>query len=87
MKQQSGEPLRVYISNETHYVVKYAFRESEQGVIVDKERYYSDYKEIGGVKIPYRVDEHVNGNLASERRTTSVKLNIDVDESLFEISE
>ncbi len=87
VKQPSGEPLKVYISNETHHVVKYAFRESEQGVIVDKERYYSDYIEIGGVKIPYRVDEHVNGNLASESRTTSVKLNIDVDESLFEISE
>ncbi len=87
MKQQSGEPLRVYISNNTHYVVKYAFRDSDQGVIVDKERYYSDYREIGGVKIPYRLDEHVNGNLASERRITSVKLNIDVAESLFEISE
>ena len=86
VKQPSGETLKVYISNETHYVVKYAFRESEQGVIVDKERYYSDYREIDGVKIPYRVDEHVNGNLASQSRTTSVKLNIDVDESLFEIS-
>ncbi len=87
VKQPSGETLRVYISNDTHYVVKYAFRESEQGVIVDKERYYSDYREIGGVKIPYRVDEHVNGNVISESRTTSVKLNIDVDESLFEIPE
>ena len=87
MKQQSGTPLRVYISNDTHYVVKYAFRDLDQGVIVDKERYYSDYREIGGVKIPYRLDEHVNGNLASERRITSVKLNTDVDESLFEISE
>ncbi len=87
VKQPSGETLRVYISNDTHYVVKYAFRESEQGVIVDKERYYSDYREIGGVKIPYRVDEHVNGNVISESRTTSVKLNIDVAESLFEIPE
>lgn len=87
VKQPSGETLKVYISDETHHVVKYAFRESEQGVIVDKERYYSDYREIGGVKIPYRVDEHVNGNVISESRTTSVKLNIDVAESLFEISE
>ncbi len=87
VKQPSGETLKVYISDETHHVVKYAFRESEQGVIVDKERYYSDYREIGGVKIPYRVDEHVNGNTVSESRTTSVKLNIDVAESLFEIPE
>ncbi len=87
VKQPSGETLKVYISNETHYVVKYAFRESEQGVTVDKERYYKDYREIDDVKVPYRVDEYVNGVLASQSRTTSVELNVDVDESLFEISE
>lgn len=87
VKQPSGETLKVYISNETHYVVKYAFRESEQGVTVNKERYYSDYREISGVKVPHRVDEYVNGILTSQSTTTSVELNIDVDESLFEISD
>ena len=87
VKQPSGETLKVYISDETHYVLKYAFRESEQGVIVDKERYYSDYREIEGVKIPYRVDEYVNGILFTRNQASSVKLNIDVDESLFEVSE
>lgn len=87
VKQPSGETLKVYISNETHYVVKYAFRESEQGVTVNKERYYSDYREISGVKVPHRVDEYVNGILTSQSTTTSVELNIEVDESLFEISD
>ncbi len=87
VKQPSGEILKVYISNETHYVVKYAFRETEQGVTIEKERLYSDYREINGVKLPYRVDEYVDGNPYSERRIKSVKINSEIDESLFQTTE
>ena len=87
VKQPSGEMLKVYVSNDTHHVVKYAFRETEQGVTLDKERFYSDYREINGVKLPYRVDEHVDGNPYSERRIKSVKINSEIDESLFQTTE
>ena len=35
--QPSGEMLRLFISDETHYVVKYTYRETAQGVTANRE--------------------------------------------------
>lgn len=87
VKQPSGGMLKVNISNDTHHIVKFSYSDTEQGVTIDKERFYSDYREIEGIMVPHRVDEYVVGNLYSESRTTSVKINSEVDESLFQTTE
>lgn len=85
VKQPSGEMVKVFISEETHYVVKLAFRETEQGVTLDKETIYSDFREVEGVKFAYHVVQNINGELYTENRVNSVKLNTELDESLFEV--
>ena len=87
VKQPSGEMVKVYISEETHYVIKLAFRETEQGVTMDKETIYSDFREVGGVKIAHHVIQNVDGELYTENRVSSVKLNTELDESLFQVPE
>ena len=87
VKQPSGEMVKVFISEETHYVVKLAFRETEQGATLDKETLFSDFREVEGVKFAFHVVQNVNGELYTDNRVKSVKLNTEFDESLFQVPE
>lgn len=83
-EQPSGEMLKIYISDETKYIVKLVYRETEQGVTLNKENIYSDYREKDGLMIPYSFVQNIEGNPYIDSRSTSVKLNTELDESLFE---
>lgn len=82
--QPSGEILRVFISEETHYIVKMGFRETEQGVVVNKETFLGDYRDVDGVKMPHHIQQNVEGELFTETRLSSVMLNAELDDSLFQ---
>ena len=81
--QPSGEILSLFISEETHYIVKMGFRESEQGVVLNKETLLGDYRDVDGIKMPYHIQQNVEGELYTETRISSVVLNAELDESLF----
>ena len=87
VKQPSGEMVRVFISEETHYVVKFAFRETEQGATMDKETFFSDFREVEGITFAFHVVQNVNGELYTDNRIKGVKLNTELDDSLFEVPE
>ena len=82
--QPSGEMLRLFISDETHYVVKYAYRETSQGVTANRETFMDDYRDVDGIKIAYHTVQNVEGQLFSESRVKSVTLNAELNESLFQ---
>ena len=83
-EQPSGEMLKIYISEETNYIVKLVYRETEQGVTLNKENIYSDFREIDGIMIPHGYVQNIEGNPYIDSRSTSVKLNAEIDESIFE---
>ena len=87
VKQPSGEMVKVFISEETHYVIKVAFRETEQGATMDKETLFSDFRDVEGVKFAFHVVQNVNGELYTDNRVSNIKLNSELDESLFEVPE
>ena len=82
--QPSGEVLKIFISEETHYIVKMSFRETEQGVAVNKEVLLGDYRDVDGVKVPHHIQQNVEGELFTETRLNSVMLNAELDDSLFQ---
>ena len=82
--QPSGEMLRLFVSDDTHYVVKLSYRETAQGPAVTRETYMKDYRDVDGVKVPYHIVQNVEGQLYSENRVTSVTLNAELEESLFQ---
>ncbi len=84
VKQPSGEMLKVFISEETHYIVKMEFRETEQGVTLNKESLMDDYRDVDGVKIPYHLVQNVEGEQFTETHISSVTMNAELDESLFQ---
>ena len=76
--------LRIFISEETHYIVKMSFRETEQGVVVNKETLLDDYRDVDGVQVPHHIQQNVEGELFTETRISSVTLNAALDDSLFQ---
>lgn len=83
-EQPSGEMLKIYINDETKFIVKLVYRETEQGVSLNKENTYSDFQEVDGIMIPYSFVQNIEGNPYIDSRSTSVKLNTEIDASLFE---
>lgn len=82
--QPSGEVVKVFVSEETHYIVKMGFREMEQGVVVNKETLLSDYRDVEGVKVPHHIQQNVEGELFTETRISNVVLNAELDDTLFQ---
>ncbi len=87
VKQPSGEMLKLFISEETSYIVKMGYRETEQGVIRNLETFFDDYRDVDGIKIAYHILQNVEGKLFTEGRVNRVKLNEEIDESLFQAPE
>ena len=87
LTQPSGGTLKIYVSEETNLILKYAFRETEMGTSMDKETIFSDYREVDGIQIAFNVIQNVNGKIYTESRLTSVEINTELDESLFEVSQ
>ena len=82
--QPSGQMLKLFVSEETHYVVKLVYPDSSQGVTVNRETIMEDYRDVDGVKVPYHVVQNVEGQLFSDSRITKITLNAELDETLFQ---
>ena len=61
-----------------------SFRETEQGVVLNKETLLDDYRDVDGVKVAHHIQQNVEGELFSETRISSVMLNAELDDSLFQ---
>lgn len=82
--QPSGELLRLFIGEKTHYVVKMSFRETSQGVTANRETVFDDYRDVDGIHISHHIVQKVDGELFAEIWVNDVMLNADVDASVFE---
>ena len=82
--QPSGEMLRLFVSEETHHIVKFAFRETAQGVTANRETFVDDYREVNGIQIAHHIVQNVDGELFTENWITGVTLNAELEESLFQ---
>ena len=82
--QPSGEMLRLFISEETHYVVKMSFRETSQGVTANRETVFDDYRDVDGIHISHHIVQKVDGELFAEIWVSDVMLNAAVGASVFE---
>lgn len=77
----SGKKIKVFISEKTHYVVQLTytakFGREEQMVV----KYFGDYRDVDGIKIAY----HRATKTFEYRETliTDIKLNTEIDETLF----
>ena len=84
LRQPSGEMMKLFVSEDTHYIVKIAYPDSSQGITVNRETLLNDYRDVDGVKVAYHAVQNVEGQLFSESRVTRITLNAELEESLFQ---
>ena len=84
LPQPSGEMMKLFVSKDTHYIVKIAYPDSSQGITVNRETLLNDYRDVDGVKVAYHAVQNVEGRLFSESRVTRITLNAELEESLFQ---
>jgi hypothetical protein len=78
-------PVKLFFDKESGLLLKSETREKD--VRTDKERtreeFYSDYREVQGVKVPMKIEVQRDGRRYSESRRTDVKLLEKLDDKLF----
>ena len=80
----SGDSLKVFIDQETKYIVKKAYRAVTEEGPADTEEFIDDYRDVSGVKNGFHVVIHRNGEQYAEITLSELTINAEVDESLFE---
>ncbi len=80
--QPSGKELKIFISEETHYIVQFSYETKIGGGGVENvDAFFEDYRDIDGIKIPHhRVTK--NGEYR-QVLITDIALNAEIDDALF----
>ena len=79
---KEGRNVRLFVDSSTGAVVKKAYRApSQRGGLADIEEIYSEYKEVSGIKVPFRVQVTQNGSNFMEASVTEVKFDTGLDPS------
>ncbi|RKU15748.1 hypothetical protein C6501_06175 [Candidatus Poribacteria bacterium] len=79
--QPSGKELKIFISDETRYVVQYNYSVEMGRETENAETLFDDYRDVDGIKIAH----HRTTKSFEHRETliTDIKLNAEIDEALF----
>ena len=85
--QPTTRILKVFVSQETHHIIKLVHRETSQGITADREVFMDDYRDIDGIKIAHHIVHEVEGQILNDSQVTSVTLNAELDDSIFQAPE
>ena len=78
LAQPSGIPIKLYISDKTHYLVKIVVEEEEQAV-----KLYRQFKDVEGIILPHQSITRRAGS-HHETHFSNVVINAEIDPALFE---
>jgi outer membrane lipoprotein-sorting protein len=81
----SGDKVRIYVNSRTFLPVRMEFESPPRGKrwATEDKRFFHNYHEIDGVKIPFTTILNSNGYKASEVQLSSAQINADLSDSLF----
>ena len=87
--QPTTRILQLFVSQETHSIVKLIHRETTpEGVTADRETFMDDYRDVEGIKVAHHIVQKIEDQVLSDSRVTQVILNAEeIDESLFQAPE
>jgi len=75
--------VKVYIDPTTNLVVSKQFTAAIMGPPSETEETYSNYVEVGGVKVPFKIITKQGGKIRTELTTSEVKINPGVEDSAY----
>jgi len=84
LSDAADNKIRIYVEKGTGRVLKRAFQTEVPGKgPVEQEEVYSDFRQVGGLTLPFNEVTTHNGEKAGERTTKSVEINTGVDAAIF----
>lgn len=75
--------IRVFIDAENNMIVRKAYRSKAGGAPADNEENYSDFRDVSGLRLPFKRVQKRNGQLFAEATTTEMKVNSGVEDKFF----
>jgi len=83
IKNLEGDFFNLYIDAETNIVRKKIYRGAPEVGLATMQETYSDYKEVEGILLPYRILVEVNGKTFTKSEVLEVKVNSALDSDFF----
>jgi hypothetical protein len=85
VKSNDGKTTIVFINAKDYLLYKMGGSEEQQGQTINYEVTFSDYKNINGIKVPFKMSNN-SGMMKSEVILEKVETNIDISDTIFEKS-
>lgn len=77
--RKEGEVVRLFVEPASGMLLKKAYRGIGTGGLADIEQTYSDYREVSGIQVPFRIEVTQNGFPLVKFSVNEVKFNSGVD--------
>lgn len=78
-----GKPVTLSIDPVTGLITKSRYRASAGGADVTTEEIYSDYRDVNGLKVPFKTELRREGGPTVERIVRKYEFNVPVDSTIF----
>ena len=83
MTKKNGNIARYYIDKENYLMPRMTTQTEMNGMPVDVDVQISDYREVGGFKMPFNTDQRIGGQSMTNFIIGNVEINMDLEDSLF----
>jgi predicted Zn-dependent peptidase len=78
-----GLQMKVYLDPATHLILMKRFTASVMGPPAETDEVYSDYRDVSGVKMPFRTATKQGGKTVADATATEVKVNPGIPETAY----
>ena len=83
LKNSAGEELTLTVNPKTHLIdlISGITTKGERKIIIAQE--YSDYREVNGIKLPFRITSYYDGKPYAQNTLGEVKINVEMPDKLY----
>lgn len=80
---KDGDTFIHYIDKDNYVTLKTKAIIHNQGSTIEAETYYSNYKPVDGILMPFNIESKMDGQMQSQIIMTGYEFNVKADDSLF----
>ena len=85
LTKENGNHDFYYMDKESYMIHKVKTSTESYGTPMEVETILSDYQDVDGYKMPFKIEQSVGGQVAATIEMESVETNVELDDSMFAI--
>ncbi|MFP4365853.1 MAG: hypothetical protein ACLFQA_02055 [Bacteroidales bacterium] len=83
LRKNGGETYRFFIDSESYMINRMVAENSYEGNIVEGETILSDYRDIEGIKVPFKIEVRYGGQTLMTNVMDTIDFNVDIEDDYF----